>query len=89
MTCSGRRLHRQEGPPLPGLRPGPALRRGEQPEALTAGRGRGHKAGIWDQGGSYRATSTLACVEQSPAAIMLVSGAANYVEKESPGPTHA
>jgi hypothetical protein len=49
----------------------------------------GRKAGIWDQGGSYRATSTLACVEQSPAAIMLVSGAANYVEKESPGPTHA
>ena len=88
-TCSGRRLHGLVGHPPPGLWPGPALRRGEQPEALTAGRGRGHKAGIWDQGGSYRATSTLACVEQSPAAIMLVSGAANYVEKESPGPTHA
>eukprot|EP00966_Prymnesium_polylepis_P095382 2209445-Prymnesium_polylepis.1 len=86
---AGRRLHGQVGPPPPGLWPGPALRRGEQPEALTAGRGRGRKEGIWEQGGSYRGTSTLACVEQSPAAIMLVSGAANYVEKESPESTHA
>ena len=88
MTCSGRRLHRQKGPPPPGLRPGPALQRGEQPEALTAGRGRGRKGGIWEQGGSYRGTSTLACDESSLPVVMPASGAANFVAKGSPMPTH-
>ena len=52
------------------------MRRGEQPKALTAGRGRGRKGGFWDQGGSYRATSTLTPVGKSFPAVMPASEAA-------------